>query len=422
MKLSDVVYPLTRPNVIWAISVYLKKIFYSNEDRLPMDRPMLIVSNHPTAFLEPVVYSGLLKKPIHSLVRGDFFQDKLARTGLESLNMIEIYRMQDGGREGVRKNAQTFQHCYDLIAQGEQVLIMAEGFTTQQKRLSPLLNGAARLALGAATSKKLEDMVVLPIGANFTEANQFRSELMVEVGQPIELKDYLSSYKANKKQCVTQLTADITAAMRSTLVHVDDPADDALFERVAPIIRRQVPYSIWPDWNYSEDRFKAEQNLAQYINQAGPEEKRALVAKVDQYPEGISDRPFYPLATAIILILAFPQWLVGKIYRFLPFIYPRHIVKTKVEEIEFESPIRFGFGALAIIIWTIVLTLLIGVVIGWDKAWWPFAMLFVVWVSFIYEDLWAKWKGAMAWFRLSKNEKSAALQIENDLESLIQRT
>lgn len=419
MKLSDIVYPLTRPHVIWAVSVYLKKIFYSNCHRLPVDRPLMIVSNHPTAFLEPVVYSGLLKKPIHSLVRGDFFQNKMARVGLESLNMVEIYRMKDGGREGVRKNAQTFQYCYDLIARGEQVLIMAEGFTTQQKRLGPLQAGAARMALGAATSKNLDNMVIVPIGANFTQANIFRSELMVEVGQPIEVSEFLPSYKLNKKQSINQLTEAMAEAMKKTLIHIDDPMDDALFERVVPILRRCESYSLWPDWILSDDRFKLEKSLANYINKANDEDKSKLIELADGYPLGVAERPYYPLLSVLVLVLAFPQWIIGKVYSWLPFAYPRSIVKNKVKVREFESPIRFGFGALGIIIWTILWIAVVGLFVDWRDAWIPFAMLFVVWVSFIYDDICTRCWGGLQWSRLSRSEKAAAVAIEQKVLSII---
>lgn len=415
MKLSDIVYPLTKPNVEFAISIYLRKIFYSNSSRIPKDQPVLFLSNHPTAFLEPVIYSGLLDKPIHSLVRGDFFQNSTAKVALESLNMVAIYRMRDGGVEGLRKNAETFQYCYDLLASKEQVLIMAEGFTTQQKRLAPLQKGAARMALGAAQGRKLDNLLVIPLGANFTKANKFRGEVMIEVGEPLKIKDYITDYKKDKKGTIDRLTVDMTVAMRSTIVHIENTEDDALFEKVIPIARRNLKSNLWPSWDRKDDRFRIEKKIADRINSATTEEKLEIAKLANSYPSEIHLRSSSSFINWIVIILGFPFWLIGVIYRMIPFSIARGIVKNKVEQIEFESPMRFGMGALFTIPWILMMLVLIPFCFGWQWIWLPLFMVPVIGFSVVYEDLWEVVQHGHRWSNLSNKEKETALSIEKQI-------
>ncbi len=418
MKLSDIIYPIMKPTVGFAVTVYHKKIFFSSTHRIPKDRPVLLISNHPTAFLEPAIYAGVLDRPIHALIRGNLFQNGFAKTALESLHAIAIYRMRDGGVEGLRKNARTFQHCYDLLADYQQVLIMAEGFTRQQKRLAPLQKGAARLALGAAQGRKLDDLLVIPIGANFTYPNVSRTEVIIEVGEPIEIGSYLADYSADKKLAINRLTADMTTAMRRTIIHIEEKDDDALFEKVVQIARQQLSHSLWPSWDLKTDRFVLEKTLANHINVLSDDHKQSLMEKVVTYPKDINLRSDSGLINLILLIIGFPIWLLGYVYRLLPFEVVRRIVKNNVNQIEFISPVRFGLGLLSIIIWSLSFILIIGLSFDPKLIWIPLVMIVVIWISLIYEDIWIVVQHGINWNKLSDVEKSNALSFESKIKEI----
>jgi len=419
MKLSDIVYPIITPIVGYAARVYLRKIYFSNRQRIPKDRPVLFISNHPTAFLEPVIYTGTLESPVHCLVRGNLFQKKLARTALEALNLIPIYRMIDGGVEGVRKNVKTFQYCYDLLEEKEHVLIMAEGITKHQKKLGELQRGAARMALGAAKGRGIEDLLIVPIGANFTEAEQFRGEIMIDVGEPMEVEPYLAVYKKDKKEAVAELTKDMAVAMKKTIVHIADDNDVALFEKVVPIARRNFRSNLWPSLNNKSDRFNIEKKWADYLNNASDSDKFNLAETVEGYPLGATLRSDHKLSNWIVLILGFPLWVIGCLYRTLPFTIARRIVKNKIERIEFVTPVRYGMGVLFMILLTVLMFLLCGFLLGWQYLWIPFLMIIVVHISIVYEDVWKVIQHGGVWNKLSASEKTDALSIENELNNLL---
>ena len=66
-------YPIVRPLAALAIKTFFRKIHLSNMDRVPSDRPVILAANHPTAFMEPCILACYMDRPLHFLVRGDFF-------------------------------------------------------------------------------------------------------------------------------------------------------------------------------------------------------------------------------------------------------------------------------------------------------------------------------------------------------------
>ncbi|MBT8218189.1 MAG: 1-acyl-sn-glycerol-3-phosphate acyltransferase [Bacteroidia bacterium] len=419
-KFSNIIYPVIKPAAGLGLKVYFKKILFTNKDRIPDDRPVLLVSNHPTAFLEPVLYATLFDKPIYSLVRGNFFENFWARLGLESLNMIAIFRMRDGGVAGLRKNAMIFSKCYDLLSNGEYVMIMAEGFTKQQKRLAPLQKGAARIAFGAAIESQLENLCIVPLGANFTYHEEFRSEVMIEVGEPLDISGYLDLYRQNKKEAVQVLTKDIADLMKSTIVHINREEDDELFENVVRIVRRENLSSLFPVIEDYDERFRLEKSIADWLNNFSENEKAGLQKLVQSYPYSTVLRSHKKIGIYFKLLGLFPFWLLGSIYRMIPFGIARWIVNNHVNQVEFVSPMRYGMGMLFIIIWTLIICVFVGIFLGIGWIWLPFVLLVFIWISVLYDDIRVCFQQNRNWRKLKTSDRLDAIRIENELSDKIQ--
>ena len=149
--------------------VYFKKIYFSGLTKLPTDRPLILACNHPTAFIDPMLVGGITLKAKNFLLRGDMFgKGKLVESFLKSIKCIPIYRFQDGFAS-MKKNEASLEYCYDLLGKGENVFILAEGVAKHEKRMRPIQKGTARLAFGAYEKHKRKDIVVVPIGINYTD-------------------------------------------------------------------------------------------------------------------------------------------------------------------------------------------------------------------------------------------------------------
>ncbi|MBK6903255.1 MAG: hypothetical protein IPH04_10715 [Saprospirales bacterium] len=68
-------YPITRPLAKIALSVFFRKLYLSGLENIDWEKPVILAANHPTAFIEPCILACWLPKPLHFMVRGDFFSN-----------------------------------------------------------------------------------------------------------------------------------------------------------------------------------------------------------------------------------------------------------------------------------------------------------------------------------------------------------
>jgi len=69
-----------------AIRVFYGKIEVSGLENVPKDGPLLIASNHPNGFLEPIIMACLFPRDLHFMVRGDGFR----KNGSILFSLIQI--------------------------------------------------------------------------------------------------------------------------------------------------------------------------------------------------------------------------------------------------------------------------------------------------------------------------------------------
>ena len=69
----------------------------------------------------------------------------------------------------------------------------------------------------------MEDLQIIPIGVNYTDSNAFRSELMIEVGEAIQMRDYLATYRDNGQRAIRELTDELARRLAQHLIIIDRP-------------------------------------------------------------------------------------------------------------------------------------------------------------------------------------------------------
>ena len=125
-------YRLVRPLAALGIRANYQHICISNTDRIPVDKPVILAANHPTAFMEPCILACFLGRPLYFLVRGDFFKQPLYNFLLRQLNMLPVFRMRDGGYRNLKNNYSTFEACFEALKSNKTIMILAEGRTIHE--------------------------------------------------------------------------------------------------------------------------------------------------------------------------------------------------------------------------------------------------------------------------------------------------
>ncbi|RMG88435.1 MAG: hypothetical protein D6714_00690, partial [Bacteroidetes bacterium] len=178
-------YYIIRPIVRLALMVYFRKIFFTNERRVPTGMPLMFAVNHPTSFIDPILLACFSSRVFHFILRGDVYRSpKIVQWALRSINCIPIYRSSEGFNN-VKKNHQTFEYCHELWHAGAGIQVLVEGRTKHEKRLRPIAKGPARMILGYFEKYGDDRFAIVPVGVNYSDSDQFRSFVYVDFGDPI---------------------------------------------------------------------------------------------------------------------------------------------------------------------------------------------------------------------------------------------
>lgn len=175
-------YPLLRQYARLIFPLIFRRIKVEGGEAMQLKGPVLFAANHPNSFLDGIILSTLMDKPLYSLARGDAFQAPWANRLLRSLRLLPVYRTSEGV-ENLEHNYTTFAACIEVFKKDKAVLIFSEGRCINEWHLRPLKKGTARLATTAW--KNGLPLQVIPLAFNYSSFRAFPKEVHLSFGRPI---------------------------------------------------------------------------------------------------------------------------------------------------------------------------------------------------------------------------------------------
>ncbi|NJB85672.1 1-acyl-sn-glycerol-3-phosphate acyltransferase [Lewinella marina] len=362
-------YYLVRPAARFVLSFYYRNIDITGLEHIPRDAPVILAANHPTAFLEPCLMACFQPRTLHFLARGDLFQRSWAKVLLGALNLLPVYRIQDGGYEKLVRNYDTFKECFDVLSRQGALMILAEGRCIHEKRLRPLRKGTARIALGALEyDNTLRDVYIVPVGVNFSAADRVRSKVMIRCGEPLRASHYLREFRHNEAGGIRSLTDALRTALSPLVVQCPEGMDAAAFEPMLTVRRNAV--STAPE-GITHSGLELEAELATAADPGLPGKSPGALRYATLLQQfGLHDRdlaaaagpgkkPWMALPATLLLLPQLPGWLLAETTGL-----------TGPKTIEFYSAVRFA--ALAVIT---LLYIPLLIFLPWTIALWLVASL-----------------------------------------------
>ena len=167
---------------IWvrlSLKIFCKKVVIRNPENLAAEGPLIIAANHPNSFFDAILIGAHMQQPVHFITRGDVFRKRWARSILEQLNMMPIYRIRDG-KEKLSLNQQTFDRSVEVLKANGIVLIFAEGMCEYQTTLLPLKKGAPRILLSCW--QQGINAKVLPVWLRYNSFFSFGKNTEINLG------------------------------------------------------------------------------------------------------------------------------------------------------------------------------------------------------------------------------------------------
>lgn len=168
------------------LRIFFREIEVVGEDRVPAGVPVIFVSNHPNALLDPIFLLCLSPRRVSFLAKEPLFRTPIIRIIVKAFDSLPVYRKRDGADP--KDNRRTIDACRAALEAGRAIALFPEGTTHSDPQLKPLKTGAARIALSAnASGERTGDVIIVPAGLYYSEKRTFRSNASLVYGEPLSL-------------------------------------------------------------------------------------------------------------------------------------------------------------------------------------------------------------------------------------------
>ncbi|TNF70764.1 MAG: hypothetical protein EP299_13365 [Acidobacteria bacterium] len=335
--------------------IFFRRIEVVNLAEFPRSGPLLVVANHGNNLIDPMLLFGFLPVPVRFLAKSTLWDNPGLRFLMQLGGAIPVYRRQDGA--DVSQNQETFVRCRETLANGGAIALFPEGLSHDEPALQPLKTGVARIALEAESEHGPLGVRIVPVGLVFERRHEFRSRVLIQVGEPLDLPEEIERYKREPKVAVRKLTARVGEALTGVTLNYDSWNDARLIERAADIFAR--PELDVPTSGQLAARVSVRQAVEGYRELASehPDRIEQLVARVERYDRllrlaGLSDQQVassYPRSrvarfvglTTVRLLLFLPVALAGTLLNWLPYKIPGWVTRYLRLERKVNEPATY---------------------------------------------------------------------------------
>ncbi len=268
------------------VRLYYPRRVLQGAERIPRDRPLIFVLNHPNGLLDPMLLGLAVDGEVRFLAKSTLFGNPVGRLAMEAFGCLPVYRQQDEGANQ-EKNEATFVRCRQALAAGQWLALFPEGTSHSDPQLRPMKTGAARIALSAqrliAESNETLGIAIVPVGLAYERKATFRSRVLLVVGNVIDVHARLPAYLADERAAVGRLTDDIHAALREVVPEAETTELLEGIVRVASWTREVAGATAKPD--LAAQHRRVGELLAAYkmLRECDPERLETISARARDY-------------------------------------------------------------------------------------------------------------------------------------------
>lgn len=356
------IYALLKWMVRLGTAFYYRELKILYRSNLPEQGPLILISNHPNTLMDAWVVALTTKRPVYFMAKATVFSSKWKLRLFKKLKMIPINRVGEGKTNGV-SNRDSFEACYQLLENNGVLLIFPEGTSYQERTLRPFKSGAARIALDVEQKNagKL-GLKVVPIGIHYSQAERFRSKILIQVGEPIEIAPFLSSYTAHSVETTRKITQLFELKLKAVLFTTTNKQQDELVQNI------QLAFSSRYSPNYHKGVREEVRQLEEIrrtidaINLSEPWkieeittltqqllwESKRLSIKLDFLDRRFRTFLFFRqiLSSLFLLLILAPLFIYGVVHNIIQFKLSDILVKKMTKEVEYYAPLAVAFGLL----------------------------------------------------------------------------
>ena len=345
---------------LWSLSWVSSRIFYSkiavrNKKNGVRKSASIAISNHPNTLLDPLVCAHRINRFIYYLMNASLFKIRPLGWFLKNTYGIKVERKADVNGKKVH-NDDAFKQGEEFLGKGGCLYIAPEGTSDIPRKLRKFKTGAARIALSAENRKDFKiGLEILPIGLNYSKQTDFRTPLFVNIGEPIRVADYKTTYQKDNFQAALDLTTEMKRRISDLTIDTIDDNEDAFIRKLEVILETDTPLSL----PASFDRTKKLIKNWRIFQKENPTETVVFEKKIIEYFSFLeknktqdkvivdtlqSNSKITWWVRSIFMILGFPIFVYGWINNFLANYIPYFLNKKLDFHPAYYSAIKVGVG------------------------------------------------------------------------------
>jgi len=383
-------YYILRPFIYWCLHAWFRNIVIVGKENLELEGPIIYVSNHPNAALDPLLLATHQKPKLYYLAAAEWFGK-----GFKNYVFRDHFKMIPIGRPWLKagqevSNEEVFDQCYQALAKGKRIVIYPEGSSVTVPNIRKLKTGTARIKMGGhaylkRTKAKWPDVKIIPLGLNYYHPRRFQSDVIMHFGDPIDFSDI---DETDEKQQVRLMTERIRDKMTELVFQFDE--ED--FRDVAKDIYLIYGGHLRAQLNLAKDdtaRFYLLQkeivDAAQFFHQQQPKKLQEIISKVETLKADLKKHKLdlrymrgyrWPTILLIRLLFGLPFFLAGWAINILPFlatkwafdkyIRPKFTSTYQAGKLNpsFFASMVFIIGMAVFLLWYLILSIGVGWITG----------------------------------------------------------
>jgi glycerol-3-phosphate O-acyltransferase/dihydroxyacetone phosphate acyltransferase len=355
-----------------SIRAYFRKVQVRGKEHIQEPGPYIFIANHPSAFMDPIVIASSIKPAIYFLAAGEYmgkgfkywFMNKL-------LHMIPVYRPETMP-DDTHKNEAVFDKCIEHLKSGRTILVFPEGASATEKKISPLKTGVARITRATELANDLNANVrIVPVGLNYSNPHKFRSDLLVNIGEPIQASDFFSMDKEAEKEEVRVLTNHLEDQLIKTVLHIENIEFEELLDKINQTYTRDLKKKLGVSYNNQNREFELNKltiSAISYFRKKDPQEYQNMTQSIDEYISeldklGATDKEFRKvdakptLSQKFFIFWGSIPFIIGLIGNFIPYRISTYIQQKIGVKGSFKGSIILAVGMLVFLIWYVGATI-----------------------------------------------------------------
>ncbi len=387
-----IVYVFLKNLVKIGLFVFFKELHIHGRENIPDRGPFIVAVNHPNTLMDIFLGVISLKQRMGFLAKAPLFHPPLMARFLTYLHAIPVYRQEDAkeGEGKLHNNFSSFRKCLSYLEKKGVIMIFPEGTSFSEMKLREVKTGVARIALEYARRHQFKEGIkILPVAINYSSPTRFRSEVLININQPIETKDYESIYQKSAVKAVKALTRELRIKLEEELIITDDKAQEKLYKSLRTIYQGKEQNN-WEDSQKAQGIFRFQQALASSIrklDKQNPKRYQKLQASVQSYVQKLEQlkldkelfnatlpklkNNFWLIVRTVYLLMSFPLCLFGLLTHIIPYWLPGQISPLITNEIEYWASLKLVIGIILFPIFYVIWAFLFHVFIA-EHLWQSF--------------------------------------------------